>query len=689
MTRTVAHHVLDARVVQDAVSEVWFAHHVERTSQKGIIRLLAADSASAQAIDACLGEVLTASELRHRNIVRVLEVGDVTSPYLLSRYAPVVPLAASLGTRWTVDEAIGLARPMAAALDAAAAAGFAHGAVHPLTIWLDRRATGSDRRPVLAGFGLHHLLAEVAGSRRHGEALDDFLYVAPELLRGAGPTARSDQYALAAAVHHALVGSPPFERDTLAALFGAHLFAHPQAVDLSRSGTGTLGEIMARALAKDPDTRFDDCGAFVDALEACRSTSGVTTAAVPPTPLPRDVSRSWPRRVPVRALTAAAAAVFAAVVLGMIFGGALTGSDDETGTPVAASAEQAQTSVGAEASDSPPSWDPAVRWRAAVDGRPTAIHVTAAGLLVEADGRTSVVDPDTGEVLGVFESDGGVVAGDRNYVAAGGGTLRAVDPVDGSVQWQLPVATASPPTALDDTVYGISDAEVPQLIAADADSGERLWAFPDDEAAFPAKTTVAPADDFVYLADDVAVYGILPAGKVVGEENPLISATEAASEPLCLWRHEVGEKMWTGSLRAVDQGVVVANRSGTVCLRAHVDGERIWCVPVDGVSRSQPTIYEFNDRVVIVTRSAITALDASTGAQVWRRPGPWRRAVLDGDRLIAVQRNGRVAVVSLSSGATHRPVDGKVGAGALLAVDGDVLYAARRNGDLLSVDLTG
>ena len=128
---------------------------------------------------------------------------------------------------------------------------------------------------------------------------------------------------------------------------------------------------------------------------------------------------------------------------------------------------------------------------------------------------------------------------------------------------------------------------------------------------------------------------ILPVGAIAGEDTEMITASEPATEPLCLWRHEVDEKMWTSSLRAVDRGVAVANRSGTVCLRAHVDGERLWCVPVEGVANSRPTLFEAGDRIVVVTRDAITALDSRTGAQVWRQAGPWRRTVRGGDRLVA------------------------------------------------------
>jgi outer membrane protein assembly factor BamB len=255
-----------------------------------------------------------------------------------------------------------------------------------------------------------------------------------------------------------------------------------------------------------------------------------------------------------------------------------------------------------------------VRWRGQLDGRPTAVHVTPAGLVVEAGGRTTVVDPATGEVRGDLPGAGdGVVAAGGQFVSDVDGRLQSVDVADGSVTWDAPVDPASTPTAFAGTVYGISDDDVPKLIATDAGSGERLWAFPTDEPAFPAETAVAAQKDFVYLADDRTVYGILPTGAMAGTDTPLIGAAEPAAEPLCLWRHEVDEQLWAGSLAAVDGGVIVASRTGTVCLRRHADGLASWCVPVDGVRRAQPTIYAAGDRVVVVTRAAVTALDVATG----------------------------------------------------------------------------
>jgi len=693
MGRTVGRHVLRARVLRDAVSEVWYARHSQRPDQQAVVRVIDPDVAPAPTLEACLAEARAASGVVHGNVVRVHTVGDAADPFVLSRFARITPLAAELSGPWTVADAISMLGPVGDALDAAADAGIPHGAVHPRSIWIeDRPSVGGPRRAVLSGFGLHHLLAAVAAQDRHRAPLDDFLYVAPELLRGASPTNRSDQYALAAAVHHAVSGRPPFERPTLAALFGAHLFARPPGLPgTDRDAAEELDAILARALARDPDDRFERCDRFVTALEQWHDATSDAPGSgdwrpAEPALVPVQVLRPPRRRIRLR--TVVASVLVAGVVAVGLAAVALTRDRAPAAETALASTSTDQVSMPPRtpAPSRPTSRDPAVRWQGQLEGRPTAVHVAPAGLVVESGGRTTVIDPATGEVRGDLPVAGdGVVAGKGQFVTAAAAGLRSVDVADGSVTWEIPVTPASTPTAFDDTVYGISDTDVPRLIATDAGSGERLWAFPDDEAAFPAEATVAAQDDFVYVADDRTVYGILPTGATAGADTPLIDATEPAPEPLCLWRHEVDEQLWTGSLVAADSGVLVANRSGAVCLRRHADGVPTWCVPVDGVRDTQPTIYDAGDRVVVVTGAAVTALDARTGEQAWRQPGPWRRTVRAGDRLVAVEGDGTLAMVSLVTGTVRRPVDTAVGRDALLAVDGDVVYAARRDGTLLSL----
>ena len=94
------------------------------------------------------------------------------------------------------------------------------------------------------------------------------------------------------------------------------------------------------------------------------------------------------------------------------------------------------------------------------------------------------------------------------------------------------------------------------------------------------------------------------------------------------------------------------------------------------------------DRVLVVSRDAVIALDVRTGNQVWRHAGDWTRSVVTDDRLVAINDESMVTSVSLGDGTLTRPVNRTVGAVATLAVNGDTLYAARRDGTLLSVDLS-
>ncbi|HSK91844.1 MAG TPA: PQQ-binding-like beta-propeller repeat protein [Euzebyales bacterium] len=725
---TFAGHVLQTFAFRDAVSEVWHGRPVGRPSQRATIRAIALAEGDdlGPAVGDFLEEAWAAAGIAHHNVVRVYDVDGPRRPYVISRYTLAVPLADHLVEGLGTDEALELLGPLASALDIAAAAGIPHGAVNPRTIWVEQVTRSSEPRAMLSGFGLHHLLAVVATRQPDGEVLDDFLYVAPEMLRGALPTNRSDQFSLAAAFHHALTGRPMFERQHLSALFGAQLFTRAPAIHTPGPGDATaLADIMARALAKNPDDRFETCQAFVAELRRWqRSAAGpllvragtmsddrVVTVA----PLPRAVASRATHREPIRRRPSSTPkqppfphqplpplrrrariaarrrrmmSYASALAVAVVLGGAVAAFGWRQGAPdedpsVAAEAVRAAT-VESEAPDRSTRWQQQLGWT------PTALHVTDAGLVVTSFDHTMVIDEATGRVRAELQPAGrfGVVAGGDHLVVSRADGMEAFSVEDGTARWKAPIITASPPTAVGSTVYGVSNDAIPQLVATDAQSGERLWAFPEGEQAFPASVTVAAGEDFVYLADDSAIYGILPEGAVAGEDTSMISATEPASEPLCLWRHEVDSEMWRSSLRASDSGVVVASRSGEVCLRDHTDGQPVWCVQVAGVDRASPTLLDAGDRVLVVSREAVVALDVRTGNQVWRHAGDWTRSVVTDDRLVTIDDESMVTSVSLDDGTLTRPVSFTVGAVATLAVDGDTLYAARRDGMLLSVALS-
>jgi serine/threonine protein kinase len=122
------------------------------------------------------------------------------------------------------------------------------------------------RGAVLIDFGVAHAVAEDVGHRpSHIEA--SLPYSAPELLRGHPPSTATDEYALACTAFELITGTTPFRANTAMGLVDEQLNDPPP--KLSRKVDWlphAFDSIMAKALAKDPDNRYDSCSEFIGIL---------------------------------------------------------------------------------------------------------------------------------------------------------------------------------------------------------------------------------------------------------------------------------------------------------------------------------------------------------------------------------------------------------------------------------------
>jgi tetratricopeptide (TPR) repeat protein len=112
---------------------------------------------------------------------------------------------------------------------------------------------------VLAG-GTPHSLASPATALAGTPA-----YLAPELLDGAAPDARSDQYAFGVAAFEALHGEHPFPGATAEAMWAA--MAAGSVKQVRGNVPAWLDRHVRRALAVEPAERWDSVAAFADAIE--------------------------------------------------------------------------------------------------------------------------------------------------------------------------------------------------------------------------------------------------------------------------------------------------------------------------------------------------------------------------------------------------------------------------------------
>lgn len=95
--------------------------------------------------------------------------------------------------------------------------------------------------------------------------------LAPEQARGVEPDARTDIYQMGTLMYEALTGRPPFVGDSAIDVIAQHLATVPEPPSArARKGwvLDALDELVLRALAKDPDDRFQSAKAMLDALDA-------------------------------------------------------------------------------------------------------------------------------------------------------------------------------------------------------------------------------------------------------------------------------------------------------------------------------------------------------------------------------------------------------------------------------------
>lgn len=233
-------------------------------------------------------EARLAIELRHPNLVRVLDFGatDEGTPYLVMELLHGETLARRLrpGIPLAVDEALALLRPICRAVEAAHARGVVHRDLKPENVFLARDERGEEIVKVL-DFGIARVLDDdETFATRTGLIFGTARYISPEGARGEPTDARSDVYSLAVLTYQLLSGRLPFESNQPMALLVAHaketppdLLSHDTASGVPRA----LARAVMRALDKRPSRRPATAGDFLASLEA----------AIEPPPKRRPTSR--------------------------------------------------------------------------------------------------------------------------------------------------------------------------------------------------------------------------------------------------------------------------------------------------------------------------------------------------------------------------------------------------------------
>ncbi len=222
-------------------------------------------------------EAQAAARLNHPNLVQVYDTGsDDGIHYIVMEYVEAKTLADYLsgGGRIMPDRAVELAEAVCDALDVAHAQGVIHRDVKPANIMVTR-----DGRVKVTDFGIARVMTNETVEQT-AAVLGTASYLSPEQAQGGAIDQRSDLYSLGCVLYEMLTGRPPFTADSPVAVASKHVLEQP--IPPSRSNPDVspqLDAVVMRALAKNPDNRYQSASEMREDLERARQ--GLPVMATP------------------------------------------------------------------------------------------------------------------------------------------------------------------------------------------------------------------------------------------------------------------------------------------------------------------------------------------------------------------------------------------------------------------------
>jgi tetratricopeptide (TPR) repeat protein/TolB-like protein/tRNA A-37 threonylcarbamoyl transferase component Bud32 len=235
-------------------------------------------------------ELLLASKVSHKNILRIHDLGEVGDIKFISMaYVEGSDLNKIIrdNPKMPFERILSFSEQLADALAAAHAEGVIHRDLKPQNILV-----AGDDHLYVSDFGLAKSFEEDAvGMTRTGVFLGTPLYMSPEQVEGKPADQRSDIYSYGLILYEMVTGAVPFTGDSTFKVMYDRLKTKPKSPRLQNPEIPAwFDRIIMRSLEKQPETRYQNANEILADLRGSRAPTASRSIQIT---LPEFSNRSW------------------------------------------------------------------------------------------------------------------------------------------------------------------------------------------------------------------------------------------------------------------------------------------------------------------------------------------------------------------------------------------------------------
>jgi beta-lactam-binding protein with PASTA domain/predicted Ser/Thr protein kinase len=289
------------RIGSGGMADVWCADDTQLGRKVALKLLHPRFAEDDEFVERFRREASSAAGLQHPNVVGVFDRGEWDGTYYIAmEYLPGRTLKQLVRDHGALDPALAVSL----VVQILKAARFAHrrGIVHrdikPHNVIVDEEG-----RAKVTDFGIAR--AGASDMTETGSIMGTAQYLSPEQAQGHPVDSRADLYSIGVVLYELLTGHVPFDGESPVTIALKHVSEDPVPPgQMNPEVSPELDAVVMRAMAKDPNQRFQDADSFVAALQHAMAGEHPTGAPLLPDPVAelRAADRRTWRSVVVTAL---------------------------------------------------------------------------------------------------------------------------------------------------------------------------------------------------------------------------------------------------------------------------------------------------------------------------------------------------------------------------------------------------